>query len=142
MAAKHTESPCSRRVNDRCVCGSRTKYHHGHDARATATRTAEASACIPVAAYLGIAEKAMAAGRLPEAQSAYLAVLDRDATSFDALLGMAALAEGAGDDAASQHYHSRLAQAHPRNPRALFALGNFFAKRFDFDRARSSYRQA
>ena len=89
-----------------------------------------------------MAEKALAAGRLPEAQSAYLAVLYSEPGSLDALLGMAVLAEGAGDDAASRHYHTRLGQAHPRNPRALVELGNFFAKRFDFARARSSYRQA
>ena len=93
-------------------------------------------------AAIAIAEKAMATGHLGEAQDAYIAILEREPNSFDALFGMAMLAEGAGDNGASLHYHSFLAQAHPRNARALFALGNFYAKRFDFVRARANYRLA
>ena len=142
MVDKRTESLRSPRVNDPCPCGSGRKYKHCHGARAPATSTPDGAPSVPVAVYLGIAEKAIAAGRLDEAQTAYLSILARDANSFDAMFGMAMLAEGAGDREASQHYHSRLAQAHPGNARALFALGNFFAKRFDFVPARANYRQA
>ena len=142
MVDKRPESLRSPRVNDPCPCGSGKKYKHCHGARAPAMRAPDGAASVPVAVYLGIAEKAIAAGRLDEAQTAYLSILERDANSFDAIFGMAMLAEGAGDREASQHYHSRLAEAHPGNARALFALGNFFAKRFDFVRARSNYRRA
>jgi predicted O-linked N-acetylglucosamine transferase (SPINDLY family) len=142
MAAKQPETLRSPAVNDPCPCGSGKKYKHCHGAPAPVIGAADGVPYVPAAVYLGIAEKALAAGRLPEAQTAYLAVLHSEPGSLDALLGMAVLAEGAGDDAASRHYHSRLEHAHPRNPRALYALGNFFAKRFDFARARANYRQA
>ena len=90
---------------------------------------------------LAAAQQAAATGRLPEAQTAYLALLEREPGSFDALSGMAQLAERAGDAEAALHYHSLLAKAHPGDSRALFALGNFFARQYEFDRARSCFRR-
>lgn len=142
MAARQTKTLRPPSANALCPCGSGRKYKRCHGARVAVTHDGGATARVPVVTYLGIADKALAAGRLSEAQSAYLAVLDREPENPEALLGMALLAEGAGDDAASRHYHARLERAHPGNPRALFALGNFFAKRFDFASARARYRQA
>jgi predicted O-linked N-acetylglucosamine transferase (SPINDLY family) len=129
-------------ANDPCPCGSGKQYTNCHGAGNAATHRFEASEAIPAATLVVIAGKARAAGRVEEAQNAYLAALECDPRSIEALLGMALLAEGAGDDAASLHYHTRLAQMHPKNPHALFALGNYQAKRFDFARARADYRAA
>src|SRR5271155_1146678 len=129
-------------ANDRCPCGSGKQYKNCHGAGNPAMHRFEASAAIPVATLVVMAGKARAAGRVEEAQNAYLAALECDPRSIEALLGMALLAEGAGDDVASLHYHTRLAQVHPKNPHALFALGNYQAKRFDFARARAHYRAA
>jgi predicted O-linked N-acetylglucosamine transferase (SPINDLY family) len=96
---------------------------------------------MPVSETLAAAQRAVAAGRLPEAQTAYIAALDREPASFDALSGMAQLAELAGDAEAALHYYSTLAMAHPDEARAHFALANFFARQYEFDRAQASYRR-
>jgi tetratricopeptide (TPR) repeat protein len=88
------------------------------------------------------AQRAVAAGRLAEAQDALLAALARDGTSFDALLGMATLAERGGDLSAARHYYARLADAQPRDVRAHFAQANFHARQYEFPEARASYRRA
>jgi predicted O-linked N-acetylglucosamine transferase (SPINDLY family) len=100
------------------------------------------AAAVAAATILAAAQRAVAVGRLPDAQTAYLALLEREPASFDALSGMSLVAERAGDADAALHYHSRLAEAHPRDARAFFALGNFFTRQYDFARARSSFRRA
>jgi len=66
------------RVNDRCPCGSGRKYKHCHGAPRAAATLHGGSASIPTAAILTAARQAVAAGRLPDAQTAYLAVLGRE----------------------------------------------------------------
>jgi protein O-GlcNAc transferase len=122
------------RVNDPCPCGSGRKFKRCHGAPA-------APAPVAAAALLAAAQKAIDAGRLPEAQDAYLAVLATDAGNLDALLGMAALSQRAGDAAAAQHYHGLLAKRHPDDARAQFALGNHYAMQYDLERARAHYRR-
>jgi protein O-GlcNAc transferase len=140
--ARTIGSPRAPRVNDPCPCGSGRKYKHCHGAPQRAAAGPGAPAARPSAALLATARRAVAAGRLPEAQDAYLAVLERDAGSFDALSGMAEIAERAGDAEAALHYHTQLAAAHPGDVRAAFALGNFHTRQFDFARARASFRRA
>jgi protein O-GlcNAc transferase len=134
------------RVNDRCPCGSGKKYKrcHGMPGQRTLAAPGEfgAAASVASATHIARAHSAIAHGRLAAAQDAFLAVLAREPDHFEALSGIAMLAESAGDADASLHYHSRLAQAHPENARALFALGNFYTKRFDFVQARANYRRA
>jgi predicted O-linked N-acetylglucosamine transferase (SPINDLY family) len=139
--AQPTGSPRTPRVNDRCPCGSGKKYKHCHAAPQRAETLPAGPAAIPSAAVLAAAQQAAAAGRLQEAQTAYLGVLEREPASFDALSGMAQLAERAGDAEAALHYHSLLAETHPGDERAPFALGNFFARQYEFDRARSCFRR-
>jgi protein O-GlcNAc transferase len=137
-----TGNPRTPRVNDRCPCGSGRKYKHCHGAPRAAATLHGGSASIRTAAILTAARQAVAAGRLPDAQTAYLAVLGREPASFDALAGMAELAERAGDADAALHYHSLLTEAHPGDARAFFALGNYFARQYEFERARTSLRRA
>jgi predicted O-linked N-acetylglucosamine transferase (SPINDLY family) len=101
-----------------------------------------ASAPATVEALVGGARRALAEGRLPDAQDGFLAALERDARSFAALAGMADLAERGGDAEAALHYGTRLVASHPEDARAHFALGNFFARQYDFPRARACYRDA
>ena len=129
------------RVNDRCPCGSGKKYKHCHGGPAKASID-PLPASLVASLGLEVAEKALADGRLPEAQNAYLAVLERDPSNVEAALGMAMLAERAADVDASLHYHTRLAQLPSQDARVHFTLGNFYAKRYEFERARSSYRHA
>jgi len=89
-----------------------------------------------------MARNASAAGRLPAAQTAYLSVLDQDPSNFDALWGMAEIAERAGDLEVAGHYHSRLSKEHSHEARVFFARGNFFVRQYDFARAQSNYRRA
>jgi protein O-GlcNAc transferase len=126
------------RVNDPCPCGSGRKFKHCHGRPGNPPPPAAA----PPAVVLAAAEQARAAGRLEDAQRGYLAVLDGDPRSFEALAGMATLAEGAGDAEAALHYHALLAEAHPGSARALFMVGNFHTRRFDFSAARACYRRA
>jgi len=140
--AQPTGNPRTPRVNERCPCGSGRKYKHCHGAPQRAATPSRGPAAIPSAVTLASARQATAAGRLQEAQNAYLAVLEREPGSFDALSGMAQLAERAGDAEAALHYHSLLAETRPGDARAAFALGNFFARQYEFDRARSCFRRA
>ena len=135
-------SPRAPRVNDRCPCGSGKKYKHCHGAPRRAAALPAGPPAVSTAVMLATAQRAAAAGRLPEAQDAYLAVLERDPDQFGALSGMAEIAERAADADAALHYHSRLTEAHPRDARAFFAFGNFFARQYDFARARSNLRRA
>ena len=130
------------RVNDRCPCGSGKKYKRCHGAQRTALPPPAGAAPASAAACVARAEQARGAGRPAEAQDAYLAALERDPRNYEALSGMATLAEGAGDNDAATHYVEWLVEAHPESARALFAAGNFHARRFDFARARASYRAA
>jgi len=91
---------------------------------------------------IATAQAAQTAGQLPQAQEAYLAVLEREPAHNEALSGMAQLAERAGDFEAAVHYGSRLVAVRSRDPSAHFALGNFLARRYDFPRARDCYRAA
>jgi predicted O-linked N-acetylglucosamine transferase (SPINDLY family) len=101
-----------------------------------------AAAPATVEALVGRARRALAEGRLPDAQDAFLAALEREPRGFAALAGMTELAERAGDAEAARHYGERLVAAHPDDARAHFALGNFFARQYDFPRARACYREA
>ena len=130
-------APRPPRVNDPCPCGSGRKYKHCHGAPARAAAAAERS----VAALLASAQRALAAGRLQEAQTAYLAALEREPASFAALAGMTELAERAGDADAALHYGNALVMLHPDDARAHFALGNHFARQYEFERARACYRR-
>jgi protein O-GlcNAc transferase len=140
--AHSAASPPTPRVNDPCPCGSGKKYKRCHGAAQQVAPAPAGSAAISSAALLAAAQRAVASARLPEAQDAYLALLEREPTSFDALSGMAELAERAGDAQAALHYHTQLTGAHPLDSRAHFALGNFFARQYDFGRARSCLRCA
>ena len=133
-------NPRPPRVNDRCPCGSGRKYKHCHGAPARAA----GPPVVPVAAgtLIAAARQLIAGGRLAEAQNAYLAALEREPASFDALAGMAELAERAGDTEAARHYGTQLVERHPDDARAHFALGNFHARQYDFAAARRCYRDA
>ena len=129
------------RVNDRCPCGSGKKYKHCHGA---AARVATQAATAPVApaTLVALARQALAAGRMPDAQNAYLAALEQDPAHFDALLGMSELAERADDMEAALHYGTQLVERHRSDARAHFALGNFYTRQYDFANARRCYRNA
>ena len=141
MAQSGFDSTRASRVNDRCPCGSGKKYKRCHGAAAREPVADPAPLPALGSVSLAAADNALAAGKLPEAQSAYLAILERDPLNVNALFGMAMVAEHAGDADASLHYHMRLAEMPAANARVQFALGNFFAKRYDFERARSRYRR-
>jgi len=140
--AQPAASPPTPRVNDRCPCGSGKKYKHCHGAPQRAAVRPGDAAVLPSPVILAAAKQAAASGRLEEAQEAYLALLEREPGSAAALSGMAQLAELAGDMDAALHYHSRLAAAHPLDSGAQFALGNFYARRYEFGLARSCLRRA
>jgi len=133
-------APRPPRANDPCPCGSGRKYKHCHGA--PARPPAGAAPGVAVAAALARAQRALAAGRLQEAQSAFLAVLERAPASYDALAGMTELAERAGDAEAALHYGNTLVMLHPDDARAHFALGGFLGRQFEFARSRASYRRA
>jgi predicted O-linked N-acetylglucosamine transferase (SPINDLY family) len=139
--ARPIVNPRAPRVNDPCPCGSGRKYKHCHGAPARANVAPAVAAPVSTTALLALAQQAVAAGRLPQAQDAYLVVLERDARSYDALSGMGQLAERAGDTEAAAHYYATLVDAHPDDARAHFALGNFFTRQYEFPRARSCYRR-
>jgi len=140
--AQPTGTARTPRVNEPCPCGSGRKYKHCHGAPQGGAAAPRDPSALPSAAILAAAQQAIAAGRLEQAQDAYLALLARDPASFDALSGMAQLAERAGDAEAALHYGNALVLARPDDARAHFALGNFFARQYEFDRARSSFRHA
>ena len=140
--AQPAASPLRPRVNDRCPCGSGKKYKHCHGAAQRGVVQPGGGATMPSSALLAAAQRAAASGRLEQAQDAYLAVLERDPVGFYALSGMAQLAERAGDAQAALHYYSQLAEARPLDSRALFAVGNFYARQYEFGRARSCLRRA
>ena len=142
MAREDSRRPRAPGPNDPCPCGSGRKWKRCHGLRATAAPGPGAGAAAAIAAATAVAERLMASGRVAEAQDAYVAILEREPRNVDALLAMAQLAQRAGDDDASRHYHALLAEAHPDNARAQFACGNFHARRYDFPRARACYRRA
>jgi protein O-GlcNAc transferase len=142
MAREDSRRPRAPGPNDPCPCGSGRKWKRCHGLRAVSASGPGAGAAAEIAAETAIAERLMASGRADEAQDAYVSILAREPRNFAALLAMAQLAQRAGDDDASLHYHTRLAESHPDDARAQFACGNFHARRYDFPRARACYRKA
>jgi predicted O-linked N-acetylglucosamine transferase (SPINDLY family) len=128
------------RVNDRCPCGSGKKYKHCHGSPARAI--AAPAVPVNVTALTAMGRQLAGAGRLAEAQNAFLAALKREPANFDALLGMSELAERGGDAAAARHYGLQLVDRHRDDARAHFALGNHYARQYDFPNARRCYREA
>lgn len=68
--------------------------------------------------------RAIQAGRHEDARRAYLQALRQDPRQTDALLGMAALSELAGQDDQAAAYYQAVLEAEPKHPAALSALAN------------------
>lgn len=82
------------------------------------------------------------AGDDEAAKQAYLEVLQRDATQFDALNEVAALAYASGHRSAARTAYKQAVMCHPSNPVARVNLGNLLFEDGDLSDAETQFRAA
>lgn len=123
--------------NNPCPCGSGKKFKH-------CCMGAHSAAARPVIAdnAIGVAIELHRAGRLPEAERAYRAVLAREPEHADALHLLGLIAHRAGNLAAAVALIERAITAQPSSPVPLNNLGTVLQDQGKLDEAQARYRQA
>jgi protein O-GlcNAc transferase len=136
--------------NDPCPCGSGKKYKQcclraesSAAAASTASATAEAAADqTPVPVLFDSALAHHQAGRLPEAEALYRAILARQPAHGDALHLLGVMAYQTGQHAVAVPMILDALRANPSQPVYYSNLGNAQKALGEFAAARSSYLQA